>query len=299
MRPTLLFIPSFLIPLYRIVQQFPLPQVPCCLGGMRQRANYLALHYWDRVDMTDSRTMSDNEDVMEVGFSEFISILSYASNAKEAFRRLYAKASACQQSFRFFVRLARKYLADTQSPFYDEELYRLALLGVLHQGEGAECSKNIDELLDISERKRLEFRTKLLGKNRVGQIAHDFNYQTKTEQTAELFSLQREYVLICFYDPECASSENVLDQLADSVKINEHLLGRRLDILCVNVEGDTPSWRERQLPEGWIDACDDNYSITANLLYDLSDLPSLYLLDDEKVVLLKNATVKQIESSLP
>jgi hypothetical protein len=91
----------------------------------------------------------------------------------------------------------------------------------------------------------------------------------------------------------------VLDQLADSVKINEHLLGRRLDILCVNVEGDTPSWRERQLPDGWIDACDDNYSITANLLYDLSDLPSLYLLDDEKVVLLKNATVKKIESLLP
>ena len=266
---------------------------------MRQRANYLALHYWDRVDMTDCRTMSAGEDVMEAGFSEFVSILSYASNAKEAFRRLYAKASACQQSFRFFVRLARKYLAEMQSPFYDEELYRLALLGVLHQSGNAEYSKNIDELLGLPERKRLEFRTKLLSKNRVGQVAHDFTYQTQTAQTAQLFSRQREYTLICFYDPECASSVNVLDQMADSKIIASHVESCRLDVLCVNVEGDTPSWRERQLPEGWIDACDDNYSITAHLLYDLSDLPALYLLDDEKVVLLKNATVKQIESLLP
>lgn len=299
MRPTLLFIPSFLLPLYRMVQQFPLPKVPCCLGGMRQRANYLALHYWDGVDMTDVKTLTDREDVMEQGFSEFISILPYANNTKEAFRRLYANASACQQAFRFFVHLAKKYLAEAQSPFYDEEMYRVALLGVLHQSENPLCSKNIDELLGVAQRKRLEFRTKLLGKNRVGQVANDFTYQTQTAQTAQLFSRQREYTLICFYDPECASSVNVLDQMADSKIIASHVESCRLDVLCVNVEGDTPTWRERQLPEGWIDACDDNYSITANLLYDLSDLPALYLLDDEKVVLLKNATVKQIESLLP
>ena len=41
---------------------FPLPTVPDTLTTQTDRANYLALHYWDNIDFNDS-TLIGNEDI--------------------------------------------------------------------------------------------------------------------------------------------------------------------------------------------------------------------------------------------
>ena len=65
-----LFLPSLLI----AQDVFPLPDVPGTLKAPEVRANYLALHYWDRLDFNDN-SLIENRDMMEQGFSNFISIM--------------------------------------------------------------------------------------------------------------------------------------------------------------------------------------------------------------------------------
>lgn len=60
---------------------FPLPDVPTTLKGVEARANYLALHYWDKFDFSDN-TLIGNKDVTEQGFSNFISIMPYVSGKR-------------------------------------------------------------------------------------------------------------------------------------------------------------------------------------------------------------------------
>ena len=85
-RHTLLLIAIFLFfPLYITAQEtFPLPDVPKTLKGVEARANYLASHYWDKIDFTDNALVG-NKDISEQGFSNFISIMPYVTEKEAAF----------------------------------------------------------------------------------------------------------------------------------------------------------------------------------------------------------------------
>ena len=105
---------------------FPLPQVPSALNTPQSRANYLALHYWDRYDFKDNTLIGD-KDVSEQGFSNFISIMPYVTEREAAFDTLAAHLMTNARMLRYFIGLGEKYLAEPLSPIYDEALYILML----------------------------------------------------------------------------------------------------------------------------------------------------------------------------
>jgi hypothetical protein len=53
-----------------------------------------------------------------------------------------------------------------------------------------------------------------------------------------------------------------------------------------------------QIPSTWINAYDKEQRITLEELYDLKAIPMLYLLDDQKKVLLRDGRVQQMEQYL-
>ena len=50
-----------------------------------------------------------------------------------------------------------------------------------------------------------------------------------------------------------------------------------------------------EIPDGWINSYDKELTVLTEECYDLKAMPALYLLDKDKKVLLKDATVKEIE----
>jgi hypothetical protein len=72
----------------------------------------------------------------------------------------------------------------------------------------------------------------------------------------------------------------------------------RLKVLSVCVEGKTAGWKNLPAPAGWIDGCDTDRRLIEEDLYDLRNLPAVYLLDVNKRVLLKNATIQRLEHFL-
>lgn len=72
-----------------------------------------------------------------------------------------------------------------------------------------------------------------------------------------------------------------------------------LTVLAIYTEGNEKVWKDTlgELPEGWIVGT-DREEIKQCCLYDLKAMPSLYLLDGDKKVILKDASYKEICSEI-
>ncbi len=265
---------------------FPLPDVPATLKGPEARANYLALHYWDRYDFNDL-TLIGNKDISEQGFSNFISIMPYVTQKDTAMEQFALRISGNGRMLRYFMALGEKYLAEPLSPLYDEELYIMLL-------EKAVALPAIEE----RDRQQYTFDLSMASKNRVGTEAADFGFMTRDGRHSRLSRLDGEYILLFLGDPECDVCTITKNELLSSPNCLRFIKAGRMKVLSVCVEGKTEAWTNTPAPEGWIDACDEKEAIYDELLYEIPGLPALYLLDGEKRVLLKNVPVRYIENYL-
>ena len=81
--------------------------------------------------------------------------------------------------------------------------------------------------------------------------------------------------------------------LAEAVKTG------RMSVLAIYTEGNEETWRKAlpDMPEGWVVGT-DRETVKTGALYDLKAMPSLYLLDGQKKVLLKDAAFEEISRFL-
>lgn len=274
----------FFLPLLAAAQGFPLPDVPKEVKGVEARANYLALHYWDRYDFTDN-TLIGNVDISEQGFSNFISIMPYVTDKDAAFAQLAVNIASNQRMADYFVALGMKYLYEQASPVYDEGLYILMLEKILEQ-----------PALPENLRQEFGFDLKMANMNRVGSVAADFSFLSRAGERSTLLKTKGEYILLFLGDPECDYCTEAKEQLLAMPVSGRLVADGSLKVLQVCVEGMSDAWKEYRAPERWIDACDDRMEIHKGLLYEIPGLPVLYLLDKNHRVLLKNSSPAAVEN---
>ena len=265
---------------------FPLPSVPDSLVTAESRANYLALHYWDNIDFNDS-TIIGNEDISEQGFSNFISIMPYVTQKEVAFAEFISKISLKPDVQDYFMAVAKKYLAESQSPVFNEELYIMMLQSLLSS-----------DMLDSARRAKYSVILNTEIKNRVGEVATDFEFMLRDGERGRLSEIDAKYILVFFSDPDCDRCNSVKAQIDASAVVRIKLLLGDLALLSVCVEGDTDAWKRIKTPDEWIDACDEKGEIYDQELYDIPGLPSFYLLDSSHRVILRDVHFQLVENFL-
>lgn len=266
------------------VRSFPYPDVPAMLTTPEERASYLALHYWDLFDFSDTSLIALPE-VTEQGFVDFLSILPHTDRADVAIDTLYSRAAAERAMLLHFMELGDKYLYEPNSPMYDERLYVLVLRALLAL-----------PALEESEKARPRYRLEMALKNCPGNVAADFAVTLRGGGVKRLQQLDSPCLLVYFNDPACEECLRVKELLTTSPLLCGLVERDRLHILSVCVEGKTAAWEEAEFPSSWMDGYDKGMRITREHLYDLKAMPTLYLLDGEKRVLLKDASVEQVEA---
>lgn len=265
---------------------FPLPSVPDSLVTTESRANYLALHYWDNIDFNDS-TIIGNEDISEQGFSNFISIMPYVTQKEVAFAEFVSKISLKPDVQDYFMAVAKKYLAESQSPVFNEELYIMMLQSLLSS-----------DMLDSARRAKYSAILNTEMKNRVGKVATDFEFMLRDGERGRLSEINAKYILVFFSDPDCDRCNSVKTQIDASAVVRIKLLLGDLALLSVCIEGDTDAWKRIKTPDEWIDACDEKCAIYDQELYDIPGLPSFYLLDSSHRVILRDVHFQLVENFL-
>ena len=269
------------------IKEFVLPNIPITYTEPAKRAEYLVMHYWDNFDFSDTAYIHHPE-ITEQAWTNYINILTYVplQQARQSMEKMMQQAGQEKKVYVYFTELADKYLYDPNSPYRNEEFY----IPVLE-------SMTSTVLLNKVEKINPTFRLELANKNRVGNKAIDFTYTLESGKQGTLYSLSSDYILIYFNNPGCHACEEITQELDKSLRIQYMLSQKKLIILSMYPDENLFEWKNylNNYPSTWISGYDKDLAIQDKKLYDLKAIPTLYLLDKNKTVLLKDTTVPAIE----
>jgi hypothetical protein len=291
-RRIVLFVSLFCAVLTVTAQQQPirLPDIPVILQTPQDRADYLVQHYWDNYNFNDT-TLLSNQNITEQAFSNFLSILPYApyTSVNRGINKLMTSAAQCQTTYRYFIRLAAKYLYEPNSPFHNEEFYIPFLQHIVSAS-----------FLTETEKTTPKFRLEMALKNRIGTPATNLLFETRQGRHTSLKkAITTPFTLLIFYDPDCDNCITTQKELKTNDTLTELIQTRKLAVIAIYAEGDRKEWdrTKASMPSNWT-VCYDESQIDDHQLYDLKAMPTLYLLDDHLNVLLKDASPQKVSSFL-
>lgn len=269
---------------------FEMVSVPSVITKPEERAAYLVTHYWDKFDFTDTALVHLPE-ITEQAASNYIDMMKYVPSATAAssIKNMMNKAAVDSTMFAYFAGLYEKYLYDPNSPMRDESLYIPVLEAILE-------APVFDEVHKVRPAHLLEVALK----NRIGEPATDFTYTLADGKKGTLYRVKADYLLLFFYNPDCHACKEITDQLAASPVVNAWIKDNKLKILAVYPDEDLDAWKNHisYMPASWINSYDSTVSLKNDEIYDLKAIPTLYLLDKDKKVILKDVTFNQIDNYL-
>lgn len=282
-------------------QALPFPDVlpPELLDNPLDRAEYMAEHMWDRFTAPENVYPSDSLLVngvakgdVEQKFANWANILSYSRHdvAVRAVVRLYERAVACERRdstsniFETFEMLVEKYLYDPNSPLRNEDLY----------GPYADCLSR-SEYVEAGRRQAYSYDAAMCALNRVGTKAADFRFEDKDGKVRSLYGVDADFILLFFSNPGCDACMEIITSLRDNPRIAAMVSSGVIAVLNIYIDEDIAAWRSYMpiYPDEWYNGFDPDSVIRTDVLYNVRAIPSLYLLDREKRVIMKDAVTER------
>jgi len=259
---------------------FPVPQAPKMLGNGPEAAEFYAEHFWDRFDFTDTLYVN-SEQVMEPAMVEYIKILSGVEypTAVSSINKMLEKAQASKQMYDYLCGLFEKYLHDPNSPLMNEE-YFIAVLE----------SQTASPILEDYEKIRPRELLKMALKNRVGTPAADFTYTLASGAQGTLYSIKAPLTIIFINNPGCPACKEIRQNISASQFLSALIEDGTIKVLAIYPDEDLTEWRNYapNMPSNWINGYDKSLAMRDRELYDLKAIPTVYLLDTNKKVILKD-----------
>ena len=232
---------------------------------------------WEGFAFSNQQAVESRE--AEERFARFLLSLEQQTPTQQAEQigALLAKAEQYNATARFLV-LADKYLYDPNSPYRNDEQYLLFLQYAAEQ-----------QLQEYVNNPRYQKHYTLVQKNRVGHKAMDFAYTTQAGNKGRLYDLQGPYILLFFHDPDCEECQYVKQQLESQQKA---FAQKGVQVVAVYIDDEVAQWQKVEYPSAWL--CVYAADIDNKALYDIRALPTLYLLDAQKQVVVKDGNWGQL-----
>lgn len=263
---------------------FPYPAIPDTLRSVEQRAGYLSEHYWDNYNFADTLLLKSKE-VTEQGFVNFIDILNRFNldNAskgvahKDIARKDIArkditqkditqkgiaqKGIACFTRKAFSNAAAKERFENLIEHYFEDQLSPVrndrVYLIFLEEMKNSPC-------FDETEKERIAFKIKTTNKNLPGDIAINFKFKDENGKEHQLSDYKDQKVILYFYDPDCENCHEV------SAWLKQQTIPADIKVLKMIA---------------------DNH---ISYMYSLKNMPTIFLLDKENKVILKDCTAQEL-----
>ncbi len=256
------------------------PKPPQKLTAKEDQLNYVFEHYWDNFNFSDT-TKILNPEYGEQALVNYFAMFRAMPIEKvsEGLEDFLDQAKQEQKGFDYFKEKLDSYLFDPNSPMRSDLFYEPVLVYYTSSDK-------------VSADEKMRYRTllDLVRKNKVNSIATNFQFKTKNKPVNSLLDFQSPLTLLFFYEPGCSNCEEVIRQLKQQESINKMIEDKRFQIIAIYPEGSLEIWEDyaAQIPANWINGVDENQVILNTGLYDLKASPTIYLLDKDKRVILKD-----------
>ena len=201
---------------------------------------------------------AENRAIGEQGFVDFANLMQYADSASAACAAMTFADSICHDE----QRLA----------FFENHIEHY--LGNRYSPVRNDITYAHLLRALATHQPRYSSLLRLIDRNQVGTQAADFSYRDEKGVQRRLYELNSQLTLVVFYDPDCELCKEVMKEIKQSKEMAANAF--RLKLLYI---------KEVDAPDVW-------------KLYNLTAMPSLYLLDSQKQVLVKDGTLEQVIQAL-
>lgn len=273
---------------------FPDVTVPAIIQDRLQMAEYLVEHWWDgltdpqREYPCDSTLVSGvSKGDVEQKFANWTVLLGAVDYkvAVKSVNRLFDRVVACEKKdtasnvFEEMSAIMEKYLYDPNSPMRNEDFYGPYVARL------SQC-----EFVDEGMRQAHAFDARMCTLNRVGTEAADFRFSDVKGKTHRLYDIKADYTILFFSNPGCTACMDIINTLKSFPQVEEGIRAGKLAVLNIYIDEDLKAWREYMpiYPTEWYNGYDPDYVIRTDILYNVRAIPSLYLLDKNKKVIMKD-----------
>lgn len=263
-----------------------LPKVPDTLVTPLQRANYIIENFWDGLDFaTDPR--ATHLPTVEQHFADFAAICTLADQQSRvnAFDKLLRMSDVNADARKNIVELAEKYFYQNDSPAFDEDIYAAFLNSYIN-----------DPAVDPDMKIRPGYQLEAISKNRPGTMAADFGFTTVDDASTTLSAVKTAGdLLLIFYDPDCDHCMDTVDRLSHDDGFKRRLADGTLTVVAIYSGDDSDFWKSQadKIPAGWINGYDDG-TLQDDGVYIIRTMPTLYLLDNQHRVILKEPALSTL-----
>ena len=289
---------------FDVPRKFPsAPAVPSMITDRTEARQYVASHFWDSFlsgyypcDSTIVNGVPAEE--VENAFARYVALLEEACPhdfAKKEVAGLFRKVEKYQATdpssnvFGFFEKMTAKFLYDPNSPMRDEDLY-------LQYVRQLSSSRFVED--DMKPAYSNDAR--LCSLNQVGTKAADIVFTDRYGKKHNLHGIEADHILLFFSNPGCQACKEIVDQLGGSARAGELVESGRLAIVSVYIDLEREKWMDlsSEYPRTWINGYDQNYKVRSEETYNVRAIPSLYVLDKDKKVVMKDAPTEKVLSYL-
>lgn len=284
------------------LRPFPLPEIPAVYADPEERQEYFLNHFWDAFLAGDgpcdtSAVLGVAHGDVEKNVALFAQLLEAVplDQAQDKMRHFFSQveerqaADTASHVYLLIEEIVTRYLYDPNSPVRNEDLY-------LPYVEGLAASPFTRE----AARPGYVYQQRMCALNPVGSLAPDFRFTDADGRTHRLYDVKARTTLLFFSNPGCYACQQIINTL-QAVPGMETMLGDgTLAVVNVYIDEDLDAWLayEPNYPRAWHCGYDAAGLIRSDRLYNVRAIPSLYLLDRDKRILMKDAPVERVVSWL-
>ena len=276
-------------------RQFPLPVVPTMVDDADA---YVLDNYWNGFfklkGVTDTAFIAGiRDDEVEEALAVFLRLADAAPKDKgqAAVARMFSlleQAQAEDTSSLLYLRmteLVSKYLYDPNSPMRDEDLYLPFVSGM------AASPFTRDEV-----RPGYMFEERMCRLNRYGTPATDFSFKDAKGHVRDLYDIKAAHTVLFFSNPGCTACKEIITDMTSRDYLEGCIASGEIAVVNIYIDREIEKWREYEpnYPRSWITGYDHKYIIRQNAIYNVRAIPSLYLLDADKKVVMKDVPTEKV-----
>jgi peroxiredoxin len=169
-------------------------------------------------------------------------------------------------------------------------------------------SKGLTPWLTEKQQKTISDRAYMLMANLIGTKAADLTMTDSSGKPVSLYEVNSDYTVVVFWEPTCSHCQKEVPRLDSMYRAKWKAQG--VKIFAVLTENEVPKWKEfiqkHDLKE-WIHVYQteearikETVAERPNFkqLYDITQTPTLYLLDKDKHIIAKKLSVHQMDDML-
>lgn len=277
---------------------FPSAQIPGVYADDEGRRTYLLSHFWDRFFEEGGKTDSSlvlgvAKNEVEQAMANYVRILELSpmKDAQKSVSSLFDKIERKQAEdttrlhYLQFTEIVSRYLYDPNSPMRSEDLYLPFVRGL------ARSRYTRDDM-----RPAYAFEASKCAVNQYGQKVPDIRFRTLSGKKETLYSVKADYTMLFFSNPGCHSCKEIIDDVRGRMYMDDYIARKKVAVVNVYIDEDVDEWRAYapNYPSNWHSGYDFTFSIRDGEDYYIRAIPSLYLLDADKRVIMKDAPTERV-----